>query len=252
VIPDPDVVDVYKGSGLVVRSGPDTIAIGNADIVHNAGFRMRPSITKALELASADGTAVVVVVNGSLAGTVTIADAPRKEAVPSLRRLASIGIRNVMMFTGDNAAAAKRIGTALGIKKIRAEMKPEEKLRALEHLRERPVAMVGDGINDAPALARADVGIAMGRSGTAIASEAADVVVLTDNLERLPETILLARETLSVIQWDIVLWALSNTVGFWLALSGMIGPALAAFYNFATDFLPLLNSLRLFRANPKA
>jgi heavy metal translocating P-type ATPase len=250
-IPDPNLTDQVKGQGVIVHHGEDIIAIGNGDIITTAGATMRPSVKKAYETAREDGTAVVVLINGVLAGTVTISDAPRTEAAPSLVELSRLGINNVVMYTGDNEVAAKRIGKALGIKKIKAEMKPEDKLKSLERIRERPVAMVGDGINDAPALARADVGIAMGRGGTAIASEAADVVVLTDNLSRLPEMISLSRKTMSVIRWDIVIWTVSNLFGFWLVLSGFAGPAIASFYNFATDFLPLLNSVRLFRAPAK-
>src|SRR3989344_3528496 len=159
-----------------------------------------------------------------------------------------LGITRIIMSTGDNEAVARRVAEALGLRQYRAAMKPEDKLRELEVLlKDGPVAMVGDGVNDAPALARADVGIAMGGGGTAVAVEAADVGILTDDLSRLPEAIELGRRTLSVIKGDIVIWALSNVLGFTLVLTGIAGPALAAFYNFATDFFPLLNSARLFR-----
>ena len=96
---------------------------------------------------------------------------------------------------------------------------------------------------------RAEVGIAMGKGGTAIASEAADVIVLTDDLSRLADVVLLGRRTMSVIRWDVAIWAVSNMVGFGLVLTGVLGPAMAAFYNFATDFFPLMNSGRLFRSD---
>jgi P-type E1-E2 ATPase len=155
------------------------------------------------------------------------------------------------MFTGDNEAVAAAMTKKLGLASYSASMSPEEKLRKLEMLLKdsgnRAVAMVGDGINDAPALARADVGIAMGNEGAAVAVEAADIVVLTDNLARIPEMVSLGRRTASVIKWDMVIWVVSNAVGFALVLTGFAGPAIAAFYNFATDFLPLINSARLFR-----
>jgi len=247
-IPDPDNVQVYKGSGLVATHGKDIIAVGNQDIAAKVDARITADEKSALDRAQQQGSGILIIINGKYAGVISIADVPRKEASPSLKRLNEIGISDIRIFTGDTESAAQRVAVALGIGRVQARMKPEDKLRALERLKLRPVAMVGDGINDAPALARADVGIAMGKNGTAIASEAADVVVLTDDLNRLPEIILLSRKTLSVIRWDIVIWGISNVVGFALVLTGVAGPSLAAFYNFATDFLPLINSSRLFRA----
>ena len=247
-IPDPDHVVVYKGAGLVATHGKDIIAVGNRDIPAKVDKHLTPEEHTALQQAQTTGSGVIVIINGAYAGVVTIADIPRKEAASSLRQLTKIGITDIRIFTGDTEPEAKRIAETLGVVHVEARMKPEAKLKALAKITERPVAMVGDGINDAPALASADVGIAMGRHGTAIASEAADVVVLTDDLNRLPEIISLSRHSLSVIRSDIVIWALSNVVGFALVLTGVAGPSLAAFYNFATDFLPLLNSSRLFRS----
>ena len=152
------------------------------------------------------------------------------------------------MFTGDSEKVAMKVATRLGIDDVRAQMLPEEKLRALERLVKdgRVVAMVGDGINDAPALARAHVGIAMGNAGTAVAVEAADVVILHDDLSRISEMIVLSRKTMRVIRGDIAIWMVTNLVGFYFVFDSVFGPALAAFYNFATDFLPLVPSVTLF------
>jgi Cd2+/Zn2+-exporting ATPase len=156
------------------------------------------------------------------------------------------------MLTGDNEAVAKETARALGIAEYRASLKPEDKLREMEKLLPYgPIGMVGDGINDAPALSRADVGVAMGGGGTAVAVEAADIVILNDDISKLPDMIDLGRRTRRVVKTDIIIWALSNAVGFYLVFTGIAGLAFAAFYNFATDFLPLGNSVMFFRGVKK-
>jgi heavy metal translocating P-type ATPase len=249
-IPDPDDVSVFKGAGISVQTKGHSVSVGDERLPGllemSARERMQELLTVARE--TSVGTSVLVVCDGVPWGTVSLADAPRPEAAASLRTVRQLGVRDIVMFTGDNERTANRVASQLGIEQVRASMKPEQKLLELELLRHRPVAMVGDGINDAPALARADVGIAMGKGGTAIASEAADVIILTDDLSRLADLVVLGRRTMSVINWDIAIWAVSNLIGFSLVLTGFAGPALAAFYNFATDFLPLINSSRLFRS----
>jgi heavy metal translocating P-type ATPase len=252
--PDAREYRVIKGVGVAARLDGDEILIGNEKILEERTLAEAGDIGRRLERLRAESgwTVFVVILNGAFAGHIAVADAPRPEAAGSVADLHDLGIKRVVMFTGDNEAVAAKVAGAIGIKEFRASMSPEDKMRQLEILRRSGrVAMVGDGINDAPALALADVGIAMGGGGTAVAVEAADVVILTDNLDRLPELIRLVRRTKRVVWGDMVIWSVSNLVGFALVLTGIAGPALAAFYNFATDFLPLLNSAQLFRGRKR-
>ncbi len=250
VIPDPISVQVKEGKGVIAQTSYGTVAIGNAKISQE----ISPKGMTGVSLSDTDevGTSFFVFIDDLYVGRVMFADTLRTEAAKSLEKIRSIGIRRIIMYTGDNQATAVAIASHVGITELQASMLPKDKLTGIEKLLpDGPVIMIGDGINDAPALARADVGIAMGGGGTAIASEAADVVFLSDNLDRLSEAILLGRQTTSVIRWDMAIWAITNIVGFALVFGGVIGPALAALYNLVTDFFPLLNSARLFRRTTK-
>ena len=250
-LPDPETFDVRKGMGVIARSEGRSVAVGNEELARSEGLPFDARLEERLESERRRyaATTFLVYIDRAFAGMVTVADTPRPEARESLRRLRSIGLARVMMFTGDNQSVAASVAERLGIEDVLASMTPERKLRELEELTKKySVGMVGDGINDAPALSRANIGIAMGEGGTAVAVEAADIVVLTDGLARIPEMIELGRRTSSVIRGDMVIWFLTNLAGFALVFAGIAGPALAAFYNFATDFLPLFNSARLFRS----
>lgn len=249
--PDPDTFRVYKGSGVVARHGSDIIAIGDYSIIADADIAMNEQEKKRIRDAVEQDTMTrsFVVRNGALLGYISVDDIPRPQARQSVADLKHAGVNDIRMFTGDNEMTARRVAQAIGIDTMRSSMLPEEKLKELERIVKTTgsVAMVGDGVNDAAALARADVGIAMGSGGAAVAVEAADVVVLNDDLSRLPEMVLYSRKVMSVIRWDMVIWVVSNVLGFTLVLTGVIGPALAALYNFVSDFFPLINSARLFR-----
>ncbi len=242
--PDPNEFTAYQGSGVRALFGNNEIFIGNRALLEQQGIPISnngkaPSSTQSF-----------MAVNKKNWGALSIEDMARPEAAQSMDELRILGIQNIIMLTGDTLEVAERVAKTLHIQKFHASMKPEEKLREIEKLLPNgTLVMVGDGINDAPALARADVGIAMGGGGTAVAVEAANIVILTDDLSRLPELLVLGKRTMSVIRGDVVIWFLSNLIGFSLVLTGVAGPALAAFYNFATDFLPLLNSVRLFRTH---
>jgi Cd2+/Zn2+-exporting ATPase len=246
---DPDQVRVVKGAGIWVRSGNDEVVIGNEKVLSEEGLALPARVGERFDTLRGESakTVMLVFINKSYAGMLLVADVPRAEAKESISRIAALGVR-VIMLTGDNESVAKEMSARLGIAEYRAGMTPEGKMDALTALsKEGSLAMVGDGINDAPALARADVGIAMGAGGTAVAVETANIVILTDELDRIPEMILLARRTVSVVNGDMAIWFVTNAVGVALVFMGIAGPATAAFYNFATDFLPLLNSARLFR-----
>lgn len=251
VIPDPEESLLMKGIGICAAYKGHTIAIGNEKIIQARNLPFSGEVSRRYNQLMKESveTLNLVYIDGKYAGMIGVADVARKEAKIALETLSQIGIGRIIMLTGDNAVVAERTARELGITEWRAGVSPEGKLDILDVLaREgRKVAMVGDGINDAPALTRADVGLAMGGGGTAVAVEAANIVVLTDDLSRIPEMILLARRTVSVVSWDMVTWLVTNAIGFGLVWTGILGPALAAAYNFGTDFLPVLNSTRLFR-----
>lgn len=251
-VPDPESFTSVPGMGASAFYQSREILVGNADFISSKKVNNAQDLIIEMRTLSEKSSSPVnaIIWGQKVAGYIIMRDVPRVEAGQSIAELKKMGITRIAMFTGDAKNIAEKIGREMGISEILSEMKPETKVTELEKMLGPAVvlAMVGDGINDAPSLARADVGIGMGGAGTAVTIESADVVILTDKLNLLPETILLGRQTISVIRGDMVIWALSNLVGFALVFSGAIGPALAAFYNFATDFLPLANSARLFRS----
>lgn len=238
---DPEQFTLYKGSGVRAKIAGQDVVAGTARLFEELGLAAPVE-------SESGGSLFYISAAGRYLGAIEVADTPRPEAVESLKRLRELGIGRIIMFTGDNEKTAAAVAQVMGITEYYSAMKPEDKLRKLEELLPSgPVGMVGDGVNDAPVLARADVGIAMGQGGAAVSVEAADIVLMNDNISLLPEMVMLGRRTFSIIRLDAVIWAASNLVGFALVLSGLAGPAFAAFYNFATDFLPLLNSSRLFK-----
>ncbi|QQS60924.1 MAG: cation-translocating P-type ATPase [Candidatus Moraniibacteriota bacterium] len=245
-VPDSDAVEVLKGVGITVSVEGKKISIGK-------NILFEPFLSKDLRTALLDTygqdwlySADAVVIDEKIAGFFVVEDIPRLESKESLERLRSLGIEHLVMLTGDDEKTARKIASELGITEVLADMTPELKLRVIEKFSKNSItAMIGDGVNDAPSLARADIGIAMG-GGTASAIETADIVILSDNLSHLGDAIEVARRMRSVIFFDMGIWFVTNMIGIILVFMGVFGPALAAFYNFFTDFLPVINSLRLF------
>ena len=229
------------------------VAVGTPRLMAERGITVDEEATERLQKEEARGRTAVLVAEGQeIIGAVFLADTPRPEAYRLVEQLKKSGIRNVVMLTGDNARTAEAIATELNLDEFYAEMLPEDKVNVIKQLRQsgQVVGMVGDGINDAPALATADVGIAMGAAGTDVALETADLVLMADRLDKLPYAISVSRATLGNIKQNVVfaiivvLALLAGVLGQTIVLaSGML-------VHEASVLLVIINAMRLLRYRP--
>ncbi|MEQ1909204.1 MAG: HAD-IC family P-type ATPase, partial [Vicinamibacterales bacterium] len=209
-----------------------------------------PTLHSEVESISAQGrTPVLVARNGEPFGLIAVADRPRqtsRDAVDLLRRQ---GIEAVVMLTGDSHGTARAVAAEVGIDDFRAELMPEDKVAAIEELRRMygSVAMVGDGINDAPALASADVGIAMGAAGSAVALESADVALMSDELLRVPYALRLSRSTLTNIKTNLTISIVLKAAFVVAAVTGVATLWMAVLADTGASVLVVANALRLLR-----
>ncbi len=194
-------------------------------------------------------TTMLVRADGAFLGLLALADTPRSGTREVFARLASLGIGQAVMLTGDNEQVAKAVAASVGITDVRAGLLPEDKLKVIDELmrRNQRVAMVGDGVNDAPAMARATVGIAMGGAGTDVALETADVALMADDLSRLPFAIALSRAAHTIVQQN--LWAAFGVVALLIpaTLFGLASMGIAVLIHEGATVLVVLNALRLLR-----
>jgi P-type Cu+ transporter len=250
----PESFDSVTGRGAVGVVNGRRVVVGNAQLLADQGVDTEPLAARALTLAEQGRTPVFAAVDGSLAGLVAVADPVRPTSAHAVARLGELGLE-VVLLTGDHHQTARAVARQAGIDQVEAELLPEGKVEAIQRLQEagHVVAMVGDGINDAPALARADVGIAMG-TGTDIASEAADVVLMRGDLEGVVGAIQLSRRTLRTMKenlfWAFVYNAAAIPVAagvlypaFGILLSPILASAAMAFSSVSV----VTNSLRLRR-----
>ncbi|HSV55958.1 MAG TPA: cation-translocating P-type ATPase [Magnetospirillaceae bacterium] len=193
-------------------------------------------------------TALLVIRDGDVLGGIAVADKIRPNIERTVRELEHIGIRRIVVLTGDNPVTARTICAEAGIPEFEASLLPEEKLKAISDMRERGevVAMVGDGVNDAPALVLADVGIAMGAAGTDVAMEASSIALMSDKIEMLPATFALSRKTYRIIQQNIWVFAVFvNIIGVIVSGMGLLNPIMAAVVHNAASVFVVVNSSRL-------
>ncbi|MEK9282763.1 cadmium-translocating P-type ATPase [Bradyrhizobium sp. ISRA442] len=240
-IAEPSSFAYIPGRGILARVNDHVVLVGNQALLADNGVKVQGSAAGDAEA----GAEVFVAQDGCLVGSIVVADTVRPEAQRAVATLHGMNIKTVLL-SGDTRRVASAVGAKLGVEEIEAELLPEEKLSRIRKLvaQDRVVAMVGDGINDAPALAEASVGIAMG-SGTDVARESADVVLLGNDLARLAETLALAKQTRGIIWQNFAGTLIVDTLGIGLAAIGVLGPLLAAFIHVASELVFILNSTRL-------
>ncbi|HEY2157986.1 MAG TPA: cation-translocating P-type ATPase family protein, partial [Isosphaeraceae bacterium] len=242
------------GAGVAVRwhEGPDAshaILVGNRRLMEEHGVAIGEEAAAALEAVDARGeTPLIVALDRSVVGLISARDAVRPEAHDVVHDLKHLKITEVAILTGDRAPAARAIAKRVHIKTVESELLPSGKAAWIEEKQAsgRRVAMVGDGINDAPALARAQVGIALGGIGADLAAEAGDIVVLCEPLRVLPDLVKLSRATVRIIRQNIIIFAFGlNALAMGSAFLGILGPIAAAVLHQAGSFLVLVNAMRL-------
>jgi P-type E1-E2 ATPase len=196
---------------------------------------------------SGDGTTAYVAIDGRVAGTIEFADRIRHQVPALLQRLTVLGVTETVMLTGDREAPAEAIAAQAGIRTVRANLLPADKVAAVRELTQRygTVLMVGDGINDAPALAAATVGVAMGAHGTAVSAEAADVVLLVDDIARVGDAMAISRRMRRIALQSIGVGLGVSFALMVVASLGHITPAAGAVMQEALDAAVILNALRV-------
>ena len=241
-------VQAVTGKGLHAVVSSTTVSIGNLRLFERDD--VPDAVRQQLAQLESEGKTTMLVRSGGVfVGLLALADTPRAGMRQVFTRLASLGIHQTVMLTGDNEQVAKAVAASVGITDVRAGLLPEDKLMVIAELMhgDRRVAMVGDGVNDAPAMARATIGIAMGGAGTDVALETADVALMADDLSRLPFAIALSRTSHTIIQQN--LWAAFGVVALLIpaTLFGLASMGIAVLIHEGATVLVVLNALRLLR-----
>ena len=191
-------------------------------------------------------TITYLAVNGVFAGYIALSDTLRAESADTIRQLTALGVQPVLL-TGDHASAANAIAGQLGIREVRANCLPQDKLRCIDEFQQKgePVCMIGDGINDAPALKKAEVGIAMGGTGSDIAVDAADIALVDDEVKELPHLMALSQRMMTTIKLNLTFSMTLNFIAITLAITGILNPVVGALVHNAGSVLVIINSALL-------
>lgn len=242
-----------SGQGLIAKVGDSTVCVGNKRLMEENGIDYR-------EIQDGESTVVYVAADGKFQGAILISDEIKDSAVKAIREMKQEGVRHVVMLTGDRKGIAEAVAEKLSVDEFRAELLPAGKVQAVEELLVRmsgdkkndsngkkKLAFIGDGINDAPVLSRADVGIAMGSMGSDAAIEAADVVIMDDDIGKIPRTIRIARQTVGIAYQNIAFALFIKILFLILGALGIIGMWWAVFADVGVAVICILNSMRMLK-----
>ena len=242
-----------SGQGLIAKVGDSTVCVGNKRLMEENGIDYR-------EIQDGESTVVYVAADGKFQGAILISDEIKDSAVKAIREMKQEGVRHVVMLTGDRKGIAEAVAEKLSVDEFRSELLPADKVQAVEELLARmsgdkkdgsngkkKLAFIGDGINDAPVLSRADVGIAMGSMGSDAAIEAADVVIMDDDIGKIPRTIRIARQTVGIAYQNIAFALFIKILFLILGALGIIGMWWAVFADVGVAVICILNSMRMLK-----
>jgi Cd2+/Zn2+-exporting ATPase/Cu+-exporting ATPase len=244
---DLDDFEAIPGMGIKASFNGDKIAVGNRKMIEGVtGHSLESRETS--QLKSQGKSLLFIALNGNPLGVLAAADKSRPEVPQAIQATRDLGVKHIELLTGDNQASAAMLANEVGIP-YRSELLPEDKIAVVKEYQAsgRKVIMVGDGINDAPALAQADVGIAMGAAGHGVAMEAAHIILMREDWDLIPQVLRIAQRTTRVVKGNIVFTLVYNFFGLSLAALGYLAPILAAAAQSIPDLAILINSSRLLR-----
>jgi Cd2+/Zn2+-exporting ATPase len=245
---EPTDFKVQPGFGVQANTSKGKMVVGTRSLLMENGFAWTESMENQMQQLEKSGQIVITVgLNNNVAGFISLVDQPRPEAKRAVDELKKMGIKQVIMITGDNPFSAARTAKEMGIDRFYSQVLPQDKLKIIRDLQAEghKVMFAGDGVNDAPALAAADIGVAMGMGGTDVALETAEIGLMADEIERLPQIIGLSRKALKVIRANVIFSMSVNLISVFLGSFGVIGPVIGALIHEGSSVPVLANSARL-------
>jgi len=253
-VPDPEAFEPVAGAGVAARVDGHAVLMGRMAMLEERGVRVGEAVQRQVETLEAGGRSVLpMAVDGEVAGLLLVEDSPREGARAALAQLQRMGIRT-LLISGDRSAPAEHLARQMGIDEVHANVFPRDKLELVRRLQGegRVVAFVGDGVNDGPALAAADVGVAMGLAGTDVAVETAQIALLSDDVSKLPHLLAISRLAMKAIRQNVMFSTGVLAIAVVLTVTGILTPVTGALLHELSSIPVILNSARLIKHRSEA